>query len=348
MALTQFLKRQKLAAETEEFKPRELPVLNKRQKVVKEKPRGGRKWVFALLFLSVILSLGFWFWGRYSGKMEIGTANDTLLIPISNSTPTPNKKITEAIIKINELTRNLQGTYGVYVYNLTTKDSYGVRQNEIFAAASLIKLPVLLALYQQVGAGQIDLATKYVLQQEDQRAGSGSMQYSPTGTIYTYKQMAQLMGQQSDNTAFTVISKILGNDQIQATINNLGMSKTSLANNETTPADIGLFFRKLYGGSVVSREHRDEILSFITNTAFEDRIPAGVPTNIRVAHKIGQEIEVFSDKIGNNIGAFSDGGIVFADRPFVIVILSKDALEREAKTVLPAMTKLIWNFETGE
>lgn len=337
MALTQFLKRQRLEAEAEAFRPRELPVLNKRQKVVKEKPKGGRKWVFALLFLSVILSLGFWFWGKYSGRMELGTANSTLLTPISTPTPTPNKKMTEATVKISELTRNLQGTYGVYVYNLTTKDSYGTHQDEVFTAASLIKLPLLLTLYKEVEAGSINLTTKYVLKQADKAGGAGSMQYAPVGTTYTYKKMAELMGNQSDNTAFNVMRRILGDAKIQSVIDGLGMTKTVLATNDTSPADMGLFFRKLYGGSILTREHRDELLSLITNTAFEDRIPAGVPQGVRVAHKIG-----------NEIGVFSDAGIVFAERPFVLAILSKNALEREAKTALPAITKLIWGFETGE
>ncbi|MDP3955156.1 MAG: serine hydrolase, partial [bacterium] len=99
---------------------------------------------------------------------------------------------------------------------------------------------------------------------------------------------------------------------------------------------MGLFWRKLYGGSVVTREHREEILSFLTKTAYEDRIPAGVPEGTRVAHKIG-----------NETGVFSDAGIVFADKPFVLVILSKKALEREAKIALPEITKAVWEFETS-
>ena len=88
------------------------------------------------------------------------------------------------------------------------------------------------------------------------------------------------------------------------------MTKTSLVKNETTPADVGLFFRKLYAGSIVSREHRDEILGYLTETFDESRIPAGVPEGTRVAHKIGIEI-----------GIISDAGIVFSQKPFILVIM---------------------------
>lgn len=279
-----------------------------------------------LLLGSIVLSGGFWFWGNFQEKNSL----ELVFLP----TPTPTLKTEEAVQKITDLVKSLKGSYGVYVFNLTTKHSYGIKGNDIFTAASLIKLPVLLTLYQQAEKGQVSLEGRYALRQEDRRPGAGSLQYQPAGKTFSYRQLAELMGQQSDNTAFTALLRILGEKKIQATIEELGMSQTSFSKNETTPKDIGLFFRKLYGGSVVTREHRDEILAFLTKTAFEDRIPAGVPEGVKVSHKIG-----------NEIGVFSDGGIVFGERPFILVIMSKNALEREAKTALPAITKVVWEFE---
>ena len=74
----------------------------------------------------------------------------------------------------------------------------------------------------------------------------------------------------------------------------------------------------------------------LTKTAFEDRLPAGLPRKVRVAHKIGTEI-----------GSFSDAGIVFAERPFILVIMSKAARESEALKVLPEIAKVVWEFENN-
>jgi len=112
------------------------------------------------------------------------------------------------------------------------------------------------------------------------------------------------------------------------------MTKTSLGKGETTPADLGLFFRKLYAGSILSREHRDEILGYLTKTFDESRIPAGVPEEVRVAHKVGTDI-----------GIIADAGIVFAKRPFIVAIMSFDVSEKEAKEVLPEIAKAVWEFE---
>jgi len=333
--INQFSKRRE---EREEFLPREKPLGRIKEQDLKRIKSEGRKWVLALLVFTFVASLGFWLWGQretnWSGIISpVGkkTENSTNEKPATQRT----QKETEGTEnKIKELVKDLKGTYGVYVYNLTEKQGFGINQDEVFPAASLIKLPVILTLYQEAEAGKIDLESEYVLRAKDKLTGAGVIQYKPVGTVYTYRKLAELMCQQSDNTAFNVVRQLLGDEKIQATINNLGMTKTSLAENETSPADIGLFFRKFYSGSVLSRNHRDEIVDYLTKTAFEDRIPAGVPEGTKVAHKIG-----------NETGSFSDAGIVFGSPPFVLVILSKDALEKEALEALPEITKIVWGFE---
>jgi len=95
-------------------------------------------------------------------------------------------------------------------------------------------------------------------------------------------------------------------------------------------------FKKFYEGKLINQEHRDELLQFLTNTDFEGRIPKGVPEGVRVAHKIG-----------TLAGIYSDAGIIFAEEPFVLVIMSRDARESEALEVLPEITQAVWEFETA-
>lgn len=290
-----------------------------------------------LLFLSVFLSILFWAYGNrqsFSFPLKIPK---TAILSSPSPTPTPTPKIdpAEGIKKeISNLTKDLKGEYGIYVYNLTTREGFGIKENEVFTAASINKLPVILTLYQEAEAGRLDLETKYALLAQDKRGGAGSMQYKPLGTVYTYRQMVELMAKQSDNTAFAALRRILTDEKIQDVIDNLGMKKTSLKESLTSPSDIGLFFRKFYSGSLLSRKNRDEIIGFLTKTAFEDRIPAGLPAGTAVAHKIGSEI-----------GVVSDAGIVFSPKPYILVILSKDVNEKEALTVLPKISRAVWEFE---
>lgn len=298
----------------------------------KQPPKGGR-WTVVALFLFTLLTIAIFYL-----KAELPLFWQKMTAPLVITNISQEKKFDPAPIlnEIRSLTKDLRGTYGVYVYRFDDQNEYGLHQNEIFPAASLIKLPVILALFQEAEAGRVNLEAKYKLVEKDKIGGAGILQGKPAGTTYTYHQLAELMGQYSDNTAFGVLRRILGDEKIEQIIKQLGMNKTSLKENKTSPEDIGIFFKKLYQREILTPEHGGEILAFLTKTAFEDWIPAGVPQDIRVAHKIGKDL-----------GTFSDGGIVFAQRPFVLVIISKNAKESEAKEILPKITETVWNFETS-
>lgn len=286
---------------------------------VKKPPKGSRRSVVLVFVGTLIASFAFWLYP------EIPKIWQKISQPLIISNIVFQKKFDPSPVleQIESLTKDLRGTYGVYIYRFADGREYGIRQEEIFPAASLMKLAVILTLYQEAEAGRINLVDK------------------PVGSAYSYRQLAERMGKYSDNTANNILVKILGPKKIQETINNLGIEKTSFKDYKTTPEDIGLLFRKLYQDNLVNQVNREEILRFLTKTAFEDWIPAGLPVDTRVAHKIGKDI-----------GTFSDGGIIFASpaggqaREFILVIMSKNARESEAVAVLPKISKAVWEFET--
>lgn len=316
----------------EKIKDKKFPLkpIGKPRKKKKPFRPADRRLIAGFFLLTVLASLVFYFkgdaanlWQKVTSPLIISSVSEEDIFD-----PAP------VLEEIENLTKDLRGIYGVFVYRFDDGNEYGLYQEQTLPAASLMKLPVILALYQEVERGGLDLKTKYSLKGADKRGGAGILQGKEAGSVYTYQQLVEFMGQYSDNTAFNVMVEILGAEKIQQTIDKLGMAKTSFEEFETSPEDIGLFFQKLYQAKIVNQKHRDEILGFLTETAFEDRIPAGLPEGTQVAHKIGTEL-----------GNYSDAGIVFADKPFVLVIISKNARESEAKEVLPQITQRVWEFE---
>lgn len=228
----------------------------------------------------------------------------------------------------------LSGVYGLYVIRLGDGFAYGINEKEIFQAASLIKLPVIVTLYREAESGDIDIDTRYTLKASDKVGGAGVLQNKSVGTVLTYRELAFLMGSQSDNTAFNIVRRILGDENIEETIKTIGMNKTSLKENETTPYDIGVFFQKLFKGGIISEDSTSEILESLTNTIYEEHLVAGIPRDVRVAHKYGREVHVVND-----------AGIVFADKPFVVVIMSKGVVEKEADEIFPELSEIVFGFE---
>jgi len=218
------------------------------------------------------------------------------------------QKAAEVVRKFKDETRKLSGVYSLSVVHLESgfaldedasfaldedaSFAYGVNEEEIFEPASLNKLPVMVAMYMEAEEGNLDLETKYTLKASDKVSGSGSLSGKPAGTVLTYRDIVRLMGKKSDNTAFNIAKEILGREVIEVAIQKIGMKETVIfgEDQKTTPADIALFFQKLWQGEIVSKKNRDEILGFLTDTIYEAWITEGVPDEVRVAHKFGREL----------------------------------------------------------
>ncbi len=231
----------------------------------------------------------------------------------------------------NLLTENLSGVYGFSILDLVTGDSFGMNDRETYTAASLMKLPVLVALYRESERGLLNLDASYSLIDADRVGGSGSIVNQKTGTVYTYRELAQAMGHQSDNTALLVIQKKLGDTLINKMIEDIGMRDTKLSENETTPSDITLLYKKMWQGGLLSAKSRDEILGYLTKTIYEAHLSAGIPDTVRVAHKYGREVHVVND-----------AGIVFGSHPVIITIMTKGVIEKEADSVFPSLAKMLY------
>jgi len=279
--------------------------LGKEKRKWERKSRKNGRWAILILFFLTVFACLFFYFQVELPRLWQKAASPAIISSLPEEAVFDSGPV---LGQIETLVKNLRGEYGVFVYRLDSGESYGVKGEDVFPAASLIKLPVMLTVYQEAEKGNSNL--------ED------------------YRDKLEAMGKRSDNNAFNQVVKTLGATKIQKTIDDLAMNQTSFAENKTSPADIGLFFRELYGGRLIADEHKDEFLGFLTDTIYEDRIPAGIPDNVRVAHKIGTET-----------GAFSDAGIIFAEKPFVLVVMSDGARESEAKEVIPKIAKAVWEFE---
>lgn len=242
------------------------------------------------------------------------SGEETIIIEGDNSSK---KKSEEATKYFEDKTRNLSGVYALYVVRLGSGSSYGLNQTEVMQAASLIKLPVMAAVYRQAEKGSINLDSKV--------AGANS----------TYRQLLGAMGHSSDNAAQVKVVAAIGKDEVQKTIEEIGMEDTSLEENLTTAKDIGVFFQRLWNGLILTDKNRDEMLDFLTDTIYESWIAGGI-SQVRVAHKYGREVHVVND-----------AGIIYSEPPFVLVIVSRGVIETEADEAIPEIAAKVFAIETS-
>jgi beta-lactamase class A len=118
------------------------------------------------------------------------------------------------------------GKAGIWVKHLTTGETAGVRDGEIFNSASVIKIPVLVLAFQMADKGAINLDERITIRKEDIRGGSGIFRYHDLGLQPTFRDVLLQMVITSDNTATDLaIAKVGGVARVNAWLKESGYSE---------------------------------------------------------------------------------------------------------------------------
>jgi len=228
--------------------------------------------------------------------------------------------------------------YSVLVSDLNSGFSMGINEHEVFSAASVNKLPIMAVLYDQSQHGAVNFDQIITLQAVDiQDYGTGSIRYDPPGSTYSVKTLVRLMMQKSDNTAaFLLGNYVVDLANIQSIINSWGMTQTDMINNQTSNADMELLLSKIVRGNVANPSATSEMLGFMHDSDFEDRLPVLVPKDAVVYHKVGS---------GETGEVHDVGVVVHGNTRYYVGILTTNVPDPDAAAKLIArVSKVIYDF----
>src|SRR3954447_17583138 len=155
--------------------------------------------------------------------------------------------------QVEEIARGVEGIIGVYAKDLASGTEIALNADTLFPTASVMKIPILYELYRQVEAGQIDLAARITLEQQDLVPGSGILQDLDLGLTPTVKDLATLMIIVSDNAATDLVLKLVGLDAVNATMRCAGMERSML------PWTVRALLYDTVGLDVTNPEHTYEL-----------------------------------------------------------------------------------------
>lgn len=280
-----------------------------------------RKLLFIVIYTIVILLVG----------------RSLIFLPKIGFITNPQKE-TEAIKKdIKKIIDEAPGEYGIYYASLVDENNFGINEKQIFTGGSVNKVAIIAVLYHLANKEKVNLEEVITLKKEDiQDYGTGSLRYQKPGATYSLKTLAKLSLRQSDNTAAHIISTKIGPDIVQKTINEWGLSQTNMVNNKTSAYDMYLLFAKIYKGEVTNQALTKELLGFLTESDFEDRIPINLPRDVKVYHKTGDILSGVHD-----LGIIEDKG-----KAFYLGIMTTDIgnNENETKQYIGIIAQKIFNF----
>ncbi|MHC1758160.1 MAG: serine hydrolase [Negativicutes bacterium] len=226
------------------------------------------------------------------------------------------------------LVGKFQGAVGVYAKNLKTGQVVTLNPDEIFAAASTIKVPVSIVVYRHFYE-QADSVTRRV-----------------------YDTGIELMMTISENDYFAdfldEIEEAIGSEKIREHFSKLGMKHTTIRDskardafgysNVTTARDMGLIFEQFYLGNLINSEKTAFMKNALANTIFLDELPRYMQDR-RVLHKIGDLDDVMADV----------GIVEGPNGPVLISIFTETPLESDyASDYIAAMSACVYSRLTGE
>ena len=226
-----------------------------------------------------------------------------------------------------------------------------------FHAASTMKVPVMIELFRQAHAGMLKLDEPLTIRNEFKSIVDGSpyklgegddsdkAMYDAIGKKMTLRQLCDAMITVSSNFATNLLIDRLGVENIRSTVTRLGADGMQVLrgvedqkafekglNNSTTARGLMVLFEKIAAGTAVTSEADREMIGILKRQKFNDAIPSGLPKNIPVAHKTGNITRIHHD-----------AGIVYAGRPYVVVLLVRGIQsQKESGALMARLSRLIY------
>lgn len=251
-----------------------------------------------------------------SGCANLDTTDDKLKSKtISHSFK--NEKVylgNNKIENIENIVESYLGEYkdnvGIYYYNLTTGDRYGLNEHKYYISASLKKVPQAMMILDLVNAEELSLDTIIYYNEEDYEGGTGILKNKKDIEPITIKEAIKLSIIHSDNIANNMLKRI-GNKDVEEYTQEICSEEITPENNTTTAYQQFKIYERLYKNPEGNINY-NYLIELLKKTAFHDRLDKYIPRNL-VAHKIG-----------NFYRYYDDAGIIYSEEPYILVVLTKD------------------------
>ncbi len=217
----------------------------------------------------------------------------------------PGQELTDVKAEVEALATSQEGlTLGAFFYSLDTGHFVDIAGNQSFPAASTIKIPILIAFFQAVDAGQVRLDEPLVMRPDLIASEAGAIQYDPPNSEYPALEIADLMITISDNTATNMlIDRLGGAAALNQRFQGWGMQHTTInallpdleGTNTVSPQDLATLFLRLGEGELLSEPSRNQALDIMSRTVTNTLLPQGLEEGATIAHKTGDIGSVVGD-----------------------------------------------------
>jgi beta-lactamase class A len=272
--------------------------------------------------------------------------------PVMDGVPDSERERVENVL--SETQQQIEGYHGVaglYVWDLEGDYGYGIRPDGEFFTASIIKVPIMVAVYRKVDEGELSFSQQIEIKEEDWAAGAGWLQWEKAGTHQTVGDLLLLMMTQSDNVAANALVRTVGGpEQVNKVARSMGAEDTLVyqkvssergavpsLDNRSTPRDMVAMMRQIAQGKAASEKSCGYMIDLMHEDKLDWWLDAGLPQGVDAANKAGWLYKVYDE-----VGIVEDGG-----HRYVIAVLTKhgSADVYEGQDLIKALSKTVWESQ---
>jgi beta-lactamase class A len=268
----------------------------------------------------------------------------------------------DTILRIGEDAR--ASAVAVAVYDFEHHTTWSINPARWFHAASTIKVPVLLGVYDAIEQYRFDPISRVHVRNRfisvvdgrpyrvPRSSDANAEVQAAIGRMLTVHELAEHMIVTSSNLATNLLLDLVGIEAARASLARLHVSGIDLRrgvedesaweagiNNRVTAAGLCETLRLVEEGKAISADASKAMLDILHQQRFRSGIPAGLPEDARVAHKTGEISTVAHD-----------AGIVYLDGrdAYVVVILTEWAPDVNARQeTIARISRAVYEYMTG-
>jgi len=218
----------------------------------------------------------------------------------------------------NKVANSEGRTTGVYVVDLQTHATFGFNANVNFPTASTVKSGMALTAYKMAEAGKFSLNDIWTYYYDlHYCVRTGRIKDSADGTKYKARDVIYEMVHESDNAAYYMTQYYVGYKNYNAVMSSIGVKNMHTHYQHWgyyTPQELALIMQESYNYRNQS-SYGAELFNLFLNAKYnfiKNGLKRRYGSSIQIAHKSG-----FND------WAYSDVGVVFGNRPYIMAIMTK-------------------------
>lgn len=255
--------------------------------------------------------------------------------------------------ELEDAARRHPSSVAIYLKDLRRGREWAFHPDDLFPSASLIKLPVMIAVFEKIHRGELSLNSELALRRRTRMGGSGSLKWYRDGTRFKVRHLLEKLIEESDNTAMRILVDEVGLGFLQTQFPKMGLVYTEIYpegltlrsgfvryENYTTAREMSGLLERIYKGEMVDPVSSELMLEILKKRRpVRSRLAKALPAGWEIAHKTGLLRR-----------ACHDSAVVFSpEGDYVLTVLTgRNRSYDSAKNFITKVGRITYRYYRGD